>query len=211
MERPKFTFNAFVITTIVFSAILLFFTTFVFDMSDTSIINESYEIEDTGYYVRYTTHIPSGIYDSDEAIANLMIEGKFGYDWAAVHEGNFIFCNEYHSTAFGYMVSDIVRISLDDFEKKVIMKDSMLNGRCASGELICYEGVLMPNWFSSTNPLSDLYAISSLRKIGKGEAAGVTLYDAKKEEKVFTAYDERALSEERSDYYRASTLKEIEG
>ena len=69
----------------------------------------------------------------------------------------------------------------------------------------------MPNWFSSTNPLSDLYAFSSLRKISKGEAAVVSLYDAKKEEIVFSVYDEKALSEERSSYYRTSALKEIEG
>ena len=209
MYREKFTYNAFVVTFIIFSAILLFFTVSVFDMSDTSIINESYKIEDTNYYVRYTTHIPSGIYDSDEKLANLLIEGKYGYDWAAVHEGDYIYCSEYHSTTFGYMTSDLVKISLKDFSKQIIMKDAMLNGRCASGELICYKGVLMPNWFRNSNPLADIYAIGANSKIYEGNGALVCLLNPTNDEIVYEIEDKDALSENRTEFYRNSTLGEI--
>lgn len=211
MEQAKFSFQAFLITLMIFSGILFFFTVSLSGMSDIRAVNESYRIENTDYYVRYASHIESGIYDSDEADAKLLIKGNYGHDWAAVCEGGFIYCNEYRRSSFGFMTSDVVKISTDGFSKEILFKDTMLNGRNVSGQLILFEGVVMPDWFSDTNPLADLYGFASGKRIYKQKKALVCLYDPSKGKIVYHAEDENALAEERSFYYRNSTLEEVQG
>ncbi len=208
MEQPKYTMNAFLVTVTIFSAILFFITVLISKLSDRSVTNLSYPVGDTGYYIRYATHIKSGIYDSSDVIANMMIEGSYGYDWGASVEGDDLYCNEYRTTTFGLMTCDLVRISLDDFHKETLMKDTMLRGRCASGELVCYRDVLMPGWFPDTDPLSDLYGLCRGKHFDSSSAS-VCFIDPKSGNVLFETFDDNALSDERASYYLESTLQEV--
>ena len=208
MEQPKYSMNAFLITITIFSAILFFITITISKLSDRSVLNLSYPIEDTGYYIRYATHIRSGIYDSNEVICNMMIEGSYGYDWGAAAEGDVLYCNEYHTTTYGLMTCDLVKISLKDFHKDLLMKDTMLRGRCASGELICFEGVVMADWFPDTNPLADLYGFADGQRF-ESSAATVHVIDPGDGRDLYSVFDEGALSDERAEFYLNASAKEI--
>jgi len=209
MDSRKYTMNSFVLTVILFSAIFLFFTVTVSDMADTHVINENYPLEDTGYYIRYTTHIPSGIYDGEGQGAHLLLEGSYGHDWGAYVSGDTLYCNEYHTTTLGYMTTNVVKINLKDFSKEVLYEDCMVRGVIASGELLLYDNVVMPNWFPKSNPLCLMYDIS-----GKGDPldsleATVVLYDITAAKEVYRKDDTLAQSDKRVEFYLSKTLQEL--
>ena len=209
MNRTKFTMNSFVLVIILASALFMFFTIFMDTLANRSVRNESYPIEGTEYYVRYTTHIPSGIYVGYDSDDTLMLEGSYGYDWAGLLKDDYYFCNEYHKTVFGFMTSDVVRISLEDFSKEIILKDATVKGFCASGELVCFSNVVMPNWFPGTNAICKLYGMAQGCDGYDSEMAIVNVIDPDTLQILYSAEDGKALSDERGSYYLSSSLQEI--
>ncbi len=209
MDDSRFNMNAFLITVMIFSAIVLFVTVTVTNMADTSIDNECYQIEETGYYVRYATLIPSGIYDDPGQEPNLMIAGSYGHDWGVAVYDNVLYANEYHSTKLGYMICDIVKIDLSSFEKEILYHDAMLNGKTQSGELIIYEGTVMPNWFADTNSFASLYEMTSGGQNYRNTAALVKIVDPVTKEILYEKDDLIALTNKRTLYYRNHTAEEI--
>ena len=209
MNKTKFTMNSFVLVVMIASALFLFFTIFMDSLANRTVLNQSYPIEGTPYYVRYTTHIPSGIYDSYDDDNALMIKGSYGYDWAGLLIDDFYFCNEYHKTVFGFMTSNVVRISLKDFSKQIVLEDATIKGRCSSGELVCFGDVLMPNWFPGSNALCKLYGAAIGCDRYDSETATVSFIDPETLQMLYSVKDQHALSDERGDYYLSSSLQEI--
>ena len=91
----------------------------------------------------------------------MRLKGTFGYDWGAALEGDYLYTNEYVTTDLGLTFSQLVRINLNDFSKEVLLKDSLLRGKCASGELVCQSKYIMPSNHPDTNSFCKLYAMSS--------------------------------------------------
>ncbi len=211
MIRSRFSLNSFLLIVVIFSALFLFVTVILYDMSDRSITNAQYEIEDTGLYVQYTTFKPSGIYAGDDYYSGLLAEGYFGYDWGAAVCGDTLYCNEYHMTRLGFMTSDLVRIDLTTFTKETVLENTMLRGRCADGSLLCFEGVVMPNWFPETDPLYRLYAAADPELRMEEGSAVVCLLDPATGETVYEVRDDRALTDERENYYLKHTAEEVAG
>ena len=200
MKKTRFTLNSFIFIIMLFSALYLFITVDLYDMSDRSVTRANYPIGDTGYYVRYSSRDESGISLGDDLYSPVILGGYFGYDWGAAICGDWLYCNEYKNTRLGFTSSDLVRIRLSDMTKEVIAENAMLRGRCSDGSLLCYEGVVTANWFPQTNPLYSLYAASDGR-LGSGEGAFVHVLDPSGEKDLELGYDPGALSDEREAYY----------
>ncbi|MBR1758547.1 MAG: hypothetical protein IJ744_07470 [Lachnospiraceae bacterium] len=209
MREPKFTFNAFIFIVILFSALYFFANVSLFNLLVPPAINDTHEIENSDYVVRYNTIIPSGIYDGSDSWSHLMIEGEFGYNWGMVAKEDALYCNEYHTTTFAYMTTDLVRIDLKTFEKTIVRKDAMLVGETTSGELIYLDGCVMANWFPATNPLYRLYGAAN-RSLLKGEnGAMVCFYNTGDANVVYQVEDLNALTDARQAYYRSHSLAEV--
>ncbi len=211
MDRSRFQMNDFLLVLILAAALYLFITVGLTKMADRWIYNETYELEDTGLYIRYTKLMKSGIFDGERTDSKLLLEGDFGHDWGAALEGDILYCNEYHETTMGFMTSDLVRIDLKTFTKEVLLTDTMLRGRCTSGELVCYEGVLMPNWFVDTNPLAKFYSLPSHKPGYEGSSAMVRLIDPQTGETLYQKFDESALTDAGAARYLNASAKEIMG
>lgn len=203
MKKTTFTLNSFMLIIVLFSTLFLFVTVDLYNMSDRSISNSSYPIGDTGYYVQYTTLRPSGIYAGESIFSGLVLEGYYGYDWGAAVCDSVLYCNEYHTTDLGFMTCDLVRIDLDTFAKKTVIGNAMLRGRCADGSLLCYEGVVIPDWFPETNPLYRLYAASDPELRMEEGSAIVCVLDPDSGAMLFRERDDAALTDEREASYLA--------
>ena len=77
MESPKFSFNAFLLVVIIFSALLFFVTVKVMDIADRTPVNSFTPIEGTELAVRYSSLEPNGIYTGTENVNTLLLEGNF--------------------------------------------------------------------------------------------------------------------------------------
>ena len=128
--------NSLILVVMIISAIFFFFSIKLFNMASRRAVNDFYPIEDTSYAVRYSNLQPSGIYEGGKTTGVLKLEGSFGYDWGAAAEDGDLYLNEYDHTDLGLTLSSVVRVDTGTFEKTVLLKDSVLRGRCASGELV---------------------------------------------------------------------------
>ncbi len=209
MYNTKFTMNALVIIVIIFSAIGLFFTIKLVNMADRIPINEYYPIEETDLGVRYSSLEPNGIYQGSEAAGELVLEGNYGMDWGAFLEGDDLFINEYRMTDLGLVLCDLVKINVNTLEKEVLMKDTFLRGKCASGELVCLGGCIMPSSYPQTNPLMKLYSMASSDIRPEGESAEVIFIDPKTGETAYSFRDDHANSSHFDDRYLRLTLEEV--
>lgn len=209
MRQTKFSMNAFVLVYILFSAAFLFVSVYLYDFADFSKSNDSYPIEGTDLFVRYADHIPSGIYDGEETYSNCLIEGRYGYNGSAQVSGNQLFINEYHNTKYGFMISDLMCISTDDFRKRCVAEDAYLLGTCKSGELVFVRGTGLANWFVQTNGLYPLYLSSSSPSENLKEGPEVIYLDPVTSEEISAGHDPDALSEKRQNYYLSRTLSEV--
>ncbi len=209
MSKTKFTFNSFIALVIVFSAMAFFFTVGLADMSDTRIVNEEYRIEGTDYSIRYAELIPAGIYKGIGSSAELICEGSFGYDWGAAYENGKIFCNEYHTTTFGQFVSDVVEIDVTSGEKRVLLDDAIMVGRCASGEIVAFDGFAMSSWYPGTNPLFSVYSMTSCKLKSEDGSALVTWIDPSTGESAASMRASGVYDEGTAELYTSHTLSEV--
>ena len=212
MNRTKFSMNAFLLIILLASGLYLFVSVVVYDMAAMNFRNDSYQLEDTGYYVRYITQRTddrSGIYDGDHEWSKKLISGNFGYDWGAAVADDVLYCNEYHTTRMGFLTCDVVKIDLNTFEKEVLYKDTMMKGRCKSGELVCMGEIVGANWFPASNPLYKLYISSNDEMQAENDSAVVRIIDPASGKTVWEKRDDRALTSEREEYYLSSELSEV--
>lgn len=211
MHDTKFNMNALVLVAIIFSAITFIFTIRMVDLATLFAVNEYRPIEGTEYSVRYSNLYPYGIYRGERANAELMLEGSFGYDWGAAVEGEQLIINEYAHSRMGLMLSQLVQVDLNTFEKTVLRRDTMLRGRCASGELVCVADAFFFANSPRTNALCDLYAFSSGRIHPEKDGATVLFLDPSTREVVYSVWDDEALTDAFDARYLARTLEEVRG
>ena len=211
MRETKFTMNALILVVIIFSGIFFFFTVRITGMADLAAYNQFYPVEGTNVAVRFSNLYPNGIYEGDQTNGKLKIKGIFGSEWGAVAEGDQLYINEYITTDFNWMLCHLVRVDLNTYEKTVLRRDTMLRGRCASGELVCVDGFTMPNNFPKTNAMFRLYAMTTKTMEPKGDGAQVLFLDPATGEVVYSVWDDHALTEDIESRYLAYTLEEVRG
>lgn len=161
MKNNKMSFNMILIIVACFSTIAFFFTVKLVNLADRFPVNSFNRIEGTNFAIKYSSLEPDGLYEGDENTCVLRVEGTFGYDWGSAVEGDYLYTNEYVTTTLGLVTPQLVRINLKDFSKEVLYKDTLLRGRCASGELVCQSNFIMPSNYPKTNSFCKLYAMSS--------------------------------------------------
>ncbi len=206
--------NAFLFILLLASALYFFVSVTVYDMAALGFRNDWHPIEGTDLYIRdfvKKTKDESGIYDGDQEWSAKLVPGDFGYDWGAHAEGDTLYINEYHSTRFGFLLCDLVRIDLKTYEKETVYRNTMMTGLSRSGELVCMGETVGANWFPGTNPLYRLYSMTAGGLMQDEGSAVVRMIDPVSGKTVFEKRDENALSAERQEYYLASTLEEVMG
>ena len=209
MRDTKFTLNSLLLVVMIISAIFFFFSIKLYNMAARHAVNEFYPIEGTDYAVRYSNLQPSGIYQGGKTTGVLKLEGSFGYDWGAAAEGGALYLNEYEHTDLGLTISSVVRVDTDTFEKTVLLRDAVLRGRCASGELVCLSGCFMAFDYPETNALCRLYSLSSRTLRPQSPGADVVYLDPATGEVVCTLRDEQALDGGFEARYLERTLGEV--
>jgi len=207
MRETKFGVNALILILLIASAIGFFFSVKMVDLSSRSAVNEFYPIDESEYAVRYSNLLPNGIYrGKHENTSVLVTEGDFGYDWGAALTGDTLIANEYKNTSLNVMLCDLVKIDLNTGKKEILRRNTVLRGRCASGELVCVSGLMMDINYPDTNYLCTFYELGNPDgKPGTAlisyldPATGETLYSVREEafpEKIFEArYLDRTLEE----------------
>ena len=202
--------NALLIVITAFTVLTFIFTVWIVNMKNPFPVNEFYPIEGTSYGVRYSTYHPNGIYKGTESNSTLVLEGSYGADWGNVREGDTLYTNEYTMTDLGLVLCDLVKIDMGSFAKETVLRDTILRGTCASGELVCVSGFLMPANVPATNPLCALYSMTGKGLDPKQKDAvvlyidpvtGETLYSERTPDALSDAFDalflERSLAEVR--------------
>jgi len=211
MRETKFSVNALLLVVIIFSAITFFVSIKVVDLSDRQAVNDFYPVENTGVAVRYSSIYPNGIYEGDKTNGTLKVEGDFGHDWGAAAVGDQLYLNEYTRTDMGMMMCQVVRVDLHTYEKHVLWRDAILRGRCASGELVCLRGFLMPSSFPETNSFCRLYGMSYPEIRMESGSAVVTFVDGNSGEIVYSVRDDDTDSDAFDARYLERTLGEVRG
>ena len=201
MGRPKFSLNVLIFIIMLFSAAFLFVSVYLYDFADRSAMNEIYPLGDTGLYIRYATHIDSGLYDGDETWARCLSRGMYGYNQGAWTNGESLIVNEYHRTKYGFMTCDLVKIDLHSFEKELLEKDTILLGESSSGKLLLAKGAVMPNWFTDTNSLYPLYMLTSGRTENLKAGPEAVFLDPENGEMISEGHDKDLFLNERQAYY----------
>ena len=207
MNRSKFSFNAVLAVIAVFSAIILFVGITMVDMATILPVEDEYRIEDTDYFIRYSSFRPYGLYRWSE----LLCEGSFGYDWGACYTGDVLYCNEYKTTDFGLMAINVVKIDMTTYKKETLYRDAMIRGRCASGELVIFKGYVSPSWSPDVNPLRSVFAASDGDILPESDGATVCWFDTEKGTIVHSVKDPMAMSKGKENYYLSASLEEVKG
>ena len=210
MRHTKFSMNALILLVIIFSAIIFFVTIVLVDLAYHPARNEYYRIEGTEYSVRYSSLLPDGIYKGGQTTGVLQLEGRFGYDWGAAAVGDTLYINEYVSTDLGLMLCDLVRVDLNTFEKETLLQDTVLQGTCASGELVCIGGSVMPAAHPETNALCRLYAMSDGEK-READGTLILFLDPETAKVVWSVRDDGDPAEDFEAKYLSRTLEEVRG
>ncbi len=211
MNETKFTMNALVLVVTIFTAIGFFFTVKLGSIADRAALNEYYPIEGTDLAVRYSSQEPDGLYRGSRNSGTLLLEGTFGYDWGAAALGDTVWINEYTNTSLGLMHCRVVRLDLGNLRKEIFSEDTVLRGRCASGELVCLRGYLLPSNSPEVNPLCDLYRAAARGLLPEGEGAEVVFLDPETGEVLWSVRDPEALTEGFEARYLQRSLEEARG
>lgn len=209
MTKTKFTLNSFILILIIFSALAFLFTVKLTNIADRFPINEHSRIENTDYSVVYSSLEPNGIYKGADNTGVLVIEGRYGTDWGSALEGKTIYTNEYSASSMGMIFCNLVKIDTDSLKKETVYKDTVLRGRCASGELICVRGEFMSSNFPENNSLCRLYSMTSEKIKTNGETAEIVIIDAKSGKTVFTHSAKGTDTTNIDKLYGGKTLEEI--
>lgn len=209
MNNTKFTMNALLVIVTIFSAIGFLFTVGIYNMGQHVYLISDYEaIKGTDLSIRYSTKDPSGIYRGTKNDDELMLEGDFGYDKGTTFCEGRLYLNEYSYTNAGIVLCDAVCIDTESFGKKIIMKNGMLRGRCASGELVCRGDCMLQTNTPDTNSLCRLYAMTSAKIDPLPEKSTVLFIDAESGEIVYTAEDDTP-AEAFDERWLSHTLEEV--
>ena len=211
MRNLKLNFNGVLAVILAFSALFFFFTIKMTDLADRTAVNEFNKIECTDYAVKYSSIGENGIYKGSENTAVLMLEGTYGFDWAASLEGDYYYANEYTSTDIGLVFSKLVRINLNTFEKEVIVKDAVLRGKCASGELVVLTNYIMDSNSPETNSLCKLYNASFEKTGGENNKVTVMYINPSDCAVVFTKTIDNFFEKTFENQYINRTLEEVRG
>ena len=154
MRQAKFTMNALLLVVLIFSALEFFFTLYLADKADRSAVNDYYRIEGTDLGIRYSNKKDCGIYEGPKNTGTLRLSGTFGHDWGIVKEGDSLFLNEYLTSDLGLTICNLVKVDISTFGKEVLLKDTVLRGRCTSGELVCMNSCFLPSVFPENRSTS---------------------------------------------------------
>ena len=206
MGRAKFSMNAFLLVVLIIAGIYFFFTVKLVDMADHRAVNDIYPVEGTDFSVRYSSRKPNGVYQGDRVNGVLRLAGDFGYDWGCAAADGALYLNEYRSTDLGLMLCDLVRVDTATFEKTLLAADTVLRGRCTSGELVCLAGTMLPSDLPETNRLCRLYAMTG----GGGECL-VLFLDPASGQVVYSVREPEPLSADLEGKYLSRTLGEVMG
>ena len=206
MSSSKRRVNVLLLILLLFGGFTFFITVCISHMADRTPVNTFSPIEGTNYAIRYSSLEPSGLYEGSENVHSLVVEGNFGYDWGAALEGNRLYLNEYSATDLGVMHSDLVYVDLNTKEKTCLFSDAILRGRCASGELVCVRGVLLPANQPETNVLCKFYALTAP---GLQDGAEVLFLDPATGEVVYRLRDANAMGKGFEARYLQRTLEEV--
>ena len=206
MGRPKRNLNTLLLILLLFGGFTFFITVFITGMADRSAINTFNPIEGTDYAIHYSSLEPNGLYEGSENVHSLVVEGNFGFDWGAALEGDRLYLNEYSSTDLGVMHSDLVCVDLQAKDKTCLLPDAILRGRCASGELVCVRGVMLPANQPETNVLCRFYALTAP---GVRDGAEVLFLDPANGEILYSVRDDNAMGNGFEARYLQRTLEEV--
>ncbi|MBQ6067644.1 MAG: hypothetical protein IJK89_12590 [Clostridia bacterium] len=209
MNRTKFSMNALLVVVIIFSALAFVFTIVLVDLADRRAVNEYIPIEGTEYAIRYSSLEPNGLYKGPENTCTLVAEGNFGSDWGAFTVGGKLYLNEYTSTDLGVLLCSIVGVEMNTGEKTVLYRDTVLRGRCASGEPVCVRGAMLPADFPETNSLGRLYRLTQ-KNIASPNGGEVLFLDPQTLSVVYTVPDDNVFSDGFAERYLQKPLAEVE-
>ena len=206
MGRAKFSMNAFLLVVLIIAGIYFFFTVKLVDMADHRAVNDIYPVEGTDFSIRYSSRKPNGVYQGDRVNGVLRLAGDFGYDWGCAAADGALYLNEYRSTDLGLMLCDLVRVDTATFEKALLARDTVLRGQCASGELVCLAGTMLPSDLPETNRLCRLYAMT-----GGGGECRVLFLDPASGQVVYSVREPEPLRADLEGKYLSRTLGEVMG
>ena len=208
MRESKFTLNAFLLVVIIFSALTFFVTVKLTAMADRTPVNSFTPIEGTDLAVRYSSLEPNGIYPGSENVNTLRLEGNFGVDWGAAAVGDRLYLNAYRSTDLGLLLSDVVCVDTQTFQKQVLLQNAILRGRCASGELVCLTGELLPANLPEDNALCRIYSLTDTAL--RADGAAVVFLDPETGRVVYETTDPTSSSEDFEAQFLNRTLEEVQ-
>ncbi len=211
MGNAKFGMNALLLIVIIFSAIAFLITVKLAGLSGGYPVNEYYPIEGTELSVRYNSVYPNGLCRGSRNAAVLLLEGDFGHDWGAAAEGKNLYLNEYTSTTLGLVRSQVDLVDTETVTKRVLLRDTVLLGRCASGELVCLGSCVLPANSPKTSGFARLYALSARDLRPESDGALVIFLDPASGEVLWSRWDEKALEEGFEERWLGKTLAEVRG
>lgn len=201
MRDSKLTLNGILAAISVFAAIAFFVVVKLTGMADRTAINSFNRIEDTDLAIVYSNLEPDGLYRGDSANNELLVEGTFGYDWGAIVDGDYVYLNEYSTSDLGLVISRLVRINLKTLGKEVLYDNTVLRGRCTSGELVALSGYMLDANKPRTNRFCTLYDLginnnkeSDANVIYINPENGETVYSVKQRLMLKDSFDERYLN-----------------
>ncbi len=195
---------------IIISAIAFFFTVKMTDLADRYAINEYIPIENTEYSVRYSSLEENGICKGSENDPELLIKGTYGYDWGTIAEDGTLYINEYETTDLGFTSSNLVKIDLETLKKEVLYENTLLRGKCVSGELVCMSEYIMDSNRPKTNSLCRLYAMSDSTLTPDNNDAKIIYIDTKSDSIAYSVSDKAARGSGFDDKYINRTLEEVQ-
>ena len=133
-------------------------------------------------------------------------EGEFGHDWGAAACGDSLYINEYRISDLNLLFCDLALVDTSDLTKQTLFRNTILRGRCASGELVCVSDYMPPSSYPDANPLCSLYGFSSAELCDGQE---ILFIDPETAEVVRTLPFDGA-EEGFEDRYFSKTLEEIQ-
>ena len=210
MRQSKFTLNAFLLIVILFSALYFFVTVKMTGMAaDLIPVNSFTPIEGTDLAVRYSSLEPNGIYRGSENVNTLVLEGTFGTDWGLALTDDRLYMNAYRTSDLGILFSDVVYMDMHTCKETTVRTNTILRGRCASGELVCLSGTMLPANRPEQNALCTLYALTDAGVSADGSGARVLYLDPKTGAVVYEAAYNGETDDEFEARYLSRTLEEV--
>ena len=209
LGRAKLTFNGVLVSISVFSAIAFLIVVKIMGMTDRTAVNSFNRIEGTDLAIRYSNIEPDGLYRGDSTNNELLVEGTFGYDWGAVVDGDSVYLNEYCVSNYALVVSKLVKIDLKTLKKEVLYDNTVLRGRCSSGEMVALSNYMLDANSPKTNRFCKLY---NLGLNADYENNATILYlNPENGETVYSVQQKLMPKESFDERYIERTLEEVMG